>query len=517
MGIDLCAAVVLLPVVQLVPLPPWLWTLLPNRAPTIASFDDLHRSLPWMPISVSPNDTWLTLPALVPPLAVFFGTVLLNYRERRMLTLVVVVLGIVSAFLGLLQMAQGPTSSLRFFAITNDTDAVGFFANRNHFAALLNVLILFAAAWAIDAGFDSGFWRSLRAFEGRSIAAVTASALAVMVLLAAQAMTGSRAGMILMIVSLIGVYALVFSDRRRPFGANSLNFMAVAAGTAVLLAVQFGLYRALQRMGNDPLEDVRVQFVQNTLAAAKAYFPFGSGMGTFVPVYPMFEKVDDLFANRYVNHAHNDIVEFMLEGGVFAVALLGGFVAWLVSRATKIWLRGGIGTREVDRLLARAATLAIAVVLAHSFLDYPLRTAAMMGVFVFACGLLIEPLTADEPQRPRQMSRVAVSDRLPPRPAAPRAPAPALPAVDAGPAASVRPPRKPAARWAKTSSGRKPGASPRPERALPRAKSTRTKPTSRKPSSRSGGRHRRRMASQYTDSVREKCLQRPLRPTNDKE
>src|SRR5579863_1504337 len=44
-----CVAVVLLPIIQLVPLPPSLWTLLPNRASTIAVFDDLNRKLPWMP------------------------------------------------------------------------------------------------------------------------------------------------------------------------------------------------------------------------------------------------------------------------------------------------------------------------------------------------------------------------------------------------------------------------------------------------------------------------------------
>ena len=34
-----CLAVVLVPLIQLVPLPPAIWTLLPHRAPLIASFD----------------------------------------------------------------------------------------------------------------------------------------------------------------------------------------------------------------------------------------------------------------------------------------------------------------------------------------------------------------------------------------------------------------------------------------------------------------------------------------------
>src|SRR5262249_43301091 len=95
-----CFAAVLVPLIQLVPLPPVVWTLLPHRAPLVASFDGLGGSLPWMPISVSPTATWLSLMALLPTLAIFGGTILLSYRERRLLSLAVVAFGIFSAFLG---------------------------------------------------------------------------------------------------------------------------------------------------------------------------------------------------------------------------------------------------------------------------------------------------------------------------------------------------------------------------------------------------------------------------------
>jgi len=444
-----CYAVVLLPIVQLVPLPPSLWTLLPNRAPIIATFNNLNSALPWLPISVVPNDTWLTLPALIPPFAVLFGTVLLNYRERRMLSIVLIGVGIISAFLGLMQISQGPASMLRFFTVTNETDAVGFFANRNHFAALLNTVILFAAAWAIENVFNSGIWRNLKTLEARSIVPVTTSVLAVIVLLAAQAMTGSRAGMILMIGSVVGIYALAFSDRRRSPKTKRSNLWLIALATAILLVVQFGLYRATQRLSIDALEESRLQYMRTTLEAALAYMPFGSGLGTFVPVYAMFEKVRDLFAYRYLNHAHNDVAEFILEAGIFALALLGAFITWFISRAVKMWSRNGIGVRELDRLLTRAATIAIALLLTHSFVDYPLRTAAMMAIFVVACGFLIEPLTADErrPDQLRQVLQHASSDRVAERPANIAATEPPREATTEVLARALSATNKPAARW----------------------------------------------------------------------
>ena len=100
------------------------------------AFEITGQAVPWMPISVSPQATLLVLLSLIPPLAVFLGAVQLSYRERRWLSLVLIGVGIVSVFLGLIQVAQGPASGLRFFEFTNPSEAVGFFANRNHFAAL---------------------------------------------------------------------------------------------------------------------------------------------------------------------------------------------------------------------------------------------------------------------------------------------------------------------------------------------------------------------------------------------
>jgi hypothetical protein len=49
--------------------------------------------------------------------------------------------------------------------------------------------------------------------------------------------------------------------------------------------------------------------------------------------------------------------------------------------------------RAIDLLLARAATIAVPLIIAHCAVDYPLRTGAIMAVFAFSCALLIEPLT----------------------------------------------------------------------------------------------------------------------------
>src|SRR5688572_10115469 len=139
------------PALQLVPLPPELLSSLPGRELQVASFSIGQAELPWAPISISPAATWLSLVSLLPMAAMFHATALLSHQQRRWLTLAMLGVGLASVFLGLGQVAQGPYSPLRFMGQDGGGEAVGFFANRNHYAALLYMLTLIAGVWALDA------------------------------------------------------------------------------------------------------------------------------------------------------------------------------------------------------------------------------------------------------------------------------------------------------------------------------------------------------------------------------
>ena len=390
-ALALCLAIAALPLLQLVPLPPWIWTRLPHRDEIAGIFALVHRDLPWLPISVSPSLTWAGVLSLLPPVAVFLGAIQLGYRERRVLSLILVALGIGSALLGLLQVAQGQSSPWRFFVVTNPTEAVGFFANRNHLAALLNLVLLFGAAWAVHVGYSVGHWRERRNIETASVVALTASFLGLVILIAAEGSSRSRAGVGLLIVALFGALMLAIMDRRRSSTSTPVKLILGSVIVAVLLVLQFALYRLLDRF-DDPLENLRIQFAQSTIHAAEAYMPFGSGFGTFTAVYPSFEPPQDVLDNRYVNHAHDDVLEVWLEGGAMSLLLMAVFSGWLFMASTKAWREAPADSRAIDVLLARAATIVIPIIVVHSVFDYPLRTDAMMAVFALSCALLVEPL-----------------------------------------------------------------------------------------------------------------------------
>jgi O-antigen ligase len=385
-----CGALVLVPLVQLIPLPPTIWTALPNREAEKAAFELLGTGVPWMPISVSPHATWLSALSLIPPLAIFLSVLQLSWSDRRVLCLVALAFGVLSVFVGLQQIAQGPNSLLRFFENTNASEAVGFFANRNHYAALLYASVLLAAAWAVETTVN--FQRGRHVFDARTVM-VAASLIVVVILVAAQTMARSRAGLGLTIVALFGAFALAFVGRRGTPGLAPGKLLVVAVVLAIIFASQFALYRVLERFSSDPLQDARITFGRLTAQAAVAYLPFGSGMGTFTTVYPALEKPADALPNTFANRAHNDFLELWLEAGIMGLALMLVFAIWLATVTLKVWRARSWGNANVDQLLARAATIIIGLIVAHSFVDYPLRTCAVMAVFAFNCSLLFAPVT----------------------------------------------------------------------------------------------------------------------------
>jgi len=376
----LTIGVVALPVLQLIPLPPILWTNLPGREAFVSAFASADIALPWLPVSLDPGRTFRSLLALLPAVAVFLATLRLDYPARQSLSLLYIALGILSVSLGLAQLAQGPTSPLRFFPITNAADSVGFFANRNHYAALLYSLIPLVAAWVVALVYDK---RTGRLFW------LVAFTLVFATLMLGLGMARSRAGIMLAVLAGAGSLGLAATSGRR-FARQGTIIIAAAWFIGVILIVQYALFGVLARFDSDILVDYRLVIAATTVEVAAKFQPLGSGLGTFEAIYQMFEPNTALLTS-YINHAHNDWLELWLEGGWGAVLLLLVFLFWFVRQSLRVWRADQSKHQLIDRALARAATISISLVLLHSVVDYPLRTTAITTFLGWSCALLLSP------------------------------------------------------------------------------------------------------------------------------
>jgi O-antigen ligase len=379
-AIGLLCAILGWPLLQLIPVPPSLWSSLPGRGEIVSAYVAAGTTLPWLPISLYPTATWLGLLALLPATAVFLAMLSLKGRSHRVLILLIFTVIFASVLLDVLQMLGGEDSPLRFYAVTNPDRAVGFFANANHNAAFLYSAIPFAIAWAI------GLVRDRR--RNRAIGVVLLGLLILSIIIG-MTLTRSRAGMALLFVAGLSGLLLAWRHDRGESNKRLLHIALGANLVALLLAFQFGFVAFMQRAErSESFEDIRWPAAQVTSQAAIANLPFGSGFGTFAPIYERFEP-RTLLTRRLVNHAHNDWLELWLTGGIPAIVLAAGFLAWLAASTVKVWRNSQARVPVLDVALERAASIAIVLLLLHSVVDYPLRTAALSVLLAMACAYLI--------------------------------------------------------------------------------------------------------------------------------
>lgn len=121
----------------------------------------------------------------------------------------------------------------------------------------------------------------------------------------------------------------------------------------------------------------------NTLEAIRTYWLTGTGLGSFEQVYPRFED-PTLATPIFVNMAHNDYLQIVLELGLVGVLLIVAGLAWLVWATVIVWT----DTDLEEVRLRRAASVALLVVATHSLVDYPARTAAI-ACFAALCATLL--------------------------------------------------------------------------------------------------------------------------------
>jgi len=412
------AGLLIVPALQLVPLPAAVAALFPAHAAlnadlAAAGVDDRLHTWTLIPIA-----TERVLMSAVVPAALFIGTVLLRRREQRWLLMGALAFAVGSAFLGFWQLLEGPGSDLYFYPITNRGEAVGLFANRNHLASLLAVMVPVAAGLLIDRVHyhhrnhlrDPYVW---------------AYASATVVLAIGATATHSRAGLAMLMLSVLAAFAVPLAAGRRGSWASAQPWLQKTGLIAVIVIVQYTLYGLLLRLDADPLDDARWTVAQRTIAAARPYHALGAGLGTFTSAYYQLGEVTADLA-PFVNHAHNDYLELWLEGGLPAMLLVAAAL-WLLG--WRLWLslqlmrergradagedtsgqlggRHGPGRDEDLRYpgLTFGVALALVLLALHSAVDYPLRTLTLGSL----CAVMAAVL-ATSSRRTQQRSAAAVA------------------------------------------------------------------------------------------------------------
>ena len=370
---------------QLIPLPPAVWAMLPGRAPFLEASIAIGMPQPWRPLTLGTDLTLASLFALAPAAAVLVAYAGFTPEERARTVPTVLIIVAASALVALVQVAGGENSAAYLYNPTSRDLPVGLLANRNHQAALLAIGLPVLALWLRGQASRMQHSRRGRQTERVSLLYSLGGVTAVLFVLIAL-VSGSRAGLILCTGGLIAS-ALLFSGSIRALSARTrwtiISGSLGALLIVLLLATAFGRALVLDRLDTTGISsDQRFRAFPVLIDLIRTYFPFGSGMGTFDPVFRMLEPDADL-DRGFFNNAHNDVIDLIITGGLPALALLAGFAAWLIARLVAA-IRSRRATDEVA-VRAWIGLAVIALLLAASLFDYPLRTPLLSMVFAIAC------------------------------------------------------------------------------------------------------------------------------------
>ncbi|GHC05737.1 O-antigen ligase family protein [Thermomonas carbonis] len=389
-GLVVAGLIVLVPLIQLLPLPAAAGSDARNSLISdLGQAGVAGTTLRW---SLAPFATEQGLLFLVPGFAAFLAGLALPARFRRWLMLALVMLILLNIPFAFFQAGLPADSAERLYQYPDGSAAFGgLFINHNHHATALVV----GMALCIGLGVDS--WR--RRGGSSSFGPHLLYAAAALVCVMTMPLTGSRAGALLVVpifvVTLIfvGVLPIVRFLRTRPGKGLALGSMVVA-----LICLWLGFDSLAAVLVQDP----RFPVAAATFRMGVDYAPWGSGVGSFVQAFAQNEP-NLLLIPAYANHAHNEYAEWWLTGGIPAmVALLAGLALFAVA-AWRIYTMQG---RSGSAVFAAACWTAILAALVHSLVDFPLRTTSLMTVESLLAGMMLASI-ADGMRGARRRSRAA--------------------------------------------------------------------------------------------------------------
>jgi O-antigen ligase len=399
--IMLVAVPLVIPVVQLIPLPPGVWSALPARQDQADALALVGSQGSWRPISLSPARTFASLLAIVPAVACTYAVARLDLHERRLVLATIVLMVLATCVLGALQLVAG-ARGLNLYSQFHVGWVTGFQANRNATADILLIGLL--ALIPLAAPYLDGTRQPLPLSFDRRAFSFLVGALG-LIIAVALVMTGSRAGIALLVIPIgAALFAVTLSGKRSGLRRHLWLYIAAVAAAALFAVylLAFSQHTALGRVAfrfwSDGAE--RGDVWQDAWFALKQYWPFGFGLGGFESAILAFERLEAVNP-ALPNRAHNEYLEIGLEAGLLGYAMVAAAAAVSIALAWRAW-RSAPGMRR--QILFGAGVLII--ISLHSVVDYPLRSMALACLCGVAGGMLARKRAQPQQSNPSRRDEV---------------------------------------------------------------------------------------------------------------
>lgn len=288
-----------------------------------------------------------------------------SHQHRSLLVNVLVLFGGAYALFAIAQKLQG-NGYIYWMRATSTNSFLGAYANKNHYAGLMEMLLPFALISAAKA--NSGMsMRALSAFLGS-------------VMTASVFLSGSRTGILVIVIELMLFASLMLRSRERLISRVSIA-ISIAGVALVIWIAGSALANQVSALGAPATQASlfnRLQVFRDSIELVRQRPILGWGLGTFPIVYP---PVATWYSDFVVNAAHNDYLQLLVESGTTGLALLLLFLV-------VVFHAGARRLFDVPSSTIAAALLGCIGLLLHSFTDFNLHVPANAAIFFALCGMI---------------------------------------------------------------------------------------------------------------------------------
>lgn len=197
---------------------------------------------------------------------------------------------------------------------------------------------------------------------------------------------------------------LVFLARARQIGKKQfagVAALALIAGTFIVwLGVTTAIHRFEQLTPTEISQNLRIPMYRDTWHIFVHHPWVGTGLGTLIAVFPKYSSF--YIPDTIVDHAHNDYLELLADGGA-----LGGLCG--LSFIVLLFWRGFENLRSAQTRMGRAifagSLVACSGLLLHSLVDFNLHIPANALIFLLLA--FVAGSRMQEPQETRRTIREA--------------------------------------------------------------------------------------------------------------
>lgn len=373
----------------------WAWWLVITAPLWLVAWAYLPEWMGWRSPSLN-NATWSALILSLPLLACLAAGRCSSVVQAGTLSQAWIWVALLQVIWGILQVTG--VESLLFGQTRGGNVAIGSFANRNTYSNFL-AMALPLVVWRIATN------RQMTRPQGRHRASPKRAlsvhgwmwVVCLLLMLSLLFMTRSRTGIVTGLLVLALSFPLVLGQRAGRSGtvfAPSQRWALLGVSALVGLALLAAGWEWLARFDAEHLlksNDGRALMREATVQAASAYWPWGSGLGSYATIFPGWHPAP--LGSHLIDLAHNDYLQLLMELGLAFVLLLV-VTLWLIGHQLRYWWRNPTPTHRADRNMRQlqvAAGLSLLAIGLHAWVDYPFHIPANAMMACFLLGVFLRP------------------------------------------------------------------------------------------------------------------------------